>query len=77
MNRLKEIRQNRGLSQFELGKAIDVYPQKISDFECGRRDLRLGEAVKIANALKVSVNELIENEVVLASSGNNASGKST
>ena len=32
MNRLKEIRENRGLSQWELGKITDIYPQKISDF---------------------------------------------
>jgi len=75
MNRLKELRQNKGLSQFDLGRTVGIYPQKISDFECGRRDLRLGEAVNIANALNVSVNDLVgKNEnVALASSGDNAS----
>ena len=59
MNRLKEIRENRGLSQWELGKVTDIYPQKISDFERGRRDLRLNEAKRVADFLGVLVDELV------------------
>jgi transcriptional regulator with XRE-family HTH domain len=59
MNRLKEIRENRGLSQWQLGKTTDIYPQKISDFERGRRDLRLNEAKRVADFLGVSVDELL------------------
>jgi transcriptional regulator with XRE-family HTH domain len=59
MNRLKEIRENRGLSQWELGKITDIYPQKISDFERGRRDLRLNEAKRVADFLGVLVDELV------------------
>jgi transcriptional regulator with XRE-family HTH domain len=60
MNRLKEIRENRGLSQWELGKITDIYPQKISDFERGRRDLRLNEAKRVADFLGVNLAELVE-----------------
>lgn len=67
MNRLKELRQNKGLSQFDLGKSIDVYPQKISDFECGRRDLRLNEAKRVADFLNISVDELVEKSVLASS----------
>jgi transcriptional regulator with XRE-family HTH domain len=59
MNRLKEIRKNKRLSQFELGRAIDVYPQKISDFERGRRDLRLSEAKSVAEFLNISLDDLV------------------
>jgi transcriptional regulator with XRE-family HTH domain len=73
MNRLKEFRENRGLSQFALGKIINVYPQKISDFECGRRDLRLGEAKLVADFLNISLDELIGRSVLASSSNGNAS----
>jgi len=74
MNRLKEIRENRGLSQWKLGKVTDIYPQKISDFERGRRDLRLSEAKRVADCLGINLNELVD-KTMLASSGNdNASG---
>ena len=76
MNFLRKLRRDKGLSQFDLGRTVGIYPQKISDFECGRRDLRFREAVSIANALNVSVNELIENESVLASADNDNASKS-
>lgn len=60
MNKLKELREQKGFSQFELARITNIYPQKISNFECGKKDLRLGEAVQIANALNVSVDDLIK-----------------
>jgi hypothetical protein len=42
-----------------LGKITDIYPQKISDFERGRRDLRLNEAKRVADFLGVLVDELV------------------
>jgi len=60
MNHLKEFRKKHNLSQWELSKIINVYPQKISDFECGRRDLRLNEAKRVADVFGVSLEELIE-----------------
>jgi transcriptional regulator with XRE-family HTH domain len=60
MNRLKELRKNQGLSQWTLGKVTDIYPQKISDFERGQRDLRLNEAKRVADFLGVSLDELVK-----------------
>jgi transcriptional regulator with XRE-family HTH domain len=74
MNRLKELRQNKGLSQFDLGRTVGIYPQKISDFETGKRDLRLGEAVNIAKVLNVPIDELVKNEGGLTSAGYEGSG---
>jgi transcriptional regulator with XRE-family HTH domain len=58
MNRLKKFREMKGRTQFDLGRAIGVQPQKISDFENERRDLRFNEAVKAAKYLGVSLDEL-------------------
>ncbi len=58
MTRLREIRQNRGVTQFELSKIIDVHPQKISEIEHGKKDLRFQEALKAAQFLGVSLDEL-------------------
>lgn len=75
MNRLREIRQGKNVTQFELGKNVNVHPQKISEFEHGRRDLRLSEAVKAAQFLGVSLDELagLNEKSVLASQGGDAS----
>jgi len=60
MNRLKEFRTNKGLSQFDLGRVVGVHPQKISNYERGQCDLRLKEAIKIARTLQVNVDDLVE-----------------
>ena len=56
--RLREIRKQRGVTQFELGKFINVHPQRISEVEHGKGDLKLQQAIKAAEFLKVSLDEL-------------------
>ena len=56
--KLKELRLRTGKTQFEVGRAVNVQPQKISEVENGRRDLRFQEAVRIATFLKVSLDDL-------------------
>jgi len=56
--KLREIRLKTGMTQFELGKAINIQPQKISECENGKRDLRFQEAVRAAKYLGVSLDEL-------------------
>lgn len=58
MNQLREIRKQKGITQFELSKVIDVHPQRISEVEHGKADLRFQEAVKAAKYLNVSLDEL-------------------
>ena len=58
MLRLREIRKEKGITQFELGKFINVHPQRISEVEHGKKDLRLREAIKAAEFLNVSLDEL-------------------
>jgi DNA-binding XRE family transcriptional regulator len=59
VNRLKEIRKNKGLSQFNLAKLINVYPQKISEVELGKRDFKLAEAIRAAHVLDVEIEDLV------------------
>lgn len=58
MNLLKQFREIKGKTQFDLGRAINVQPQKISEVERGRRDLRFQEAVRAAKFLDVSLDDL-------------------
>jgi transcriptional regulator with XRE-family HTH domain len=56
--RLREIRKHRGITQFELGKFIDIHPQRISEIEHGKGDMKLQQAIKAAQFLNVSLDEL-------------------
>lgn len=58
MNHLRKLREERGLSQFEIGRVANIYPQKISEFERGHMDLRLNEAKNIAHFLGITLDEL-------------------
>ena len=37
MLKLKKLRENRGMTQAELGKALDISPSAIGMYEQGRR----------------------------------------
>lgn len=56
--RLREIRKQRGVTQFELGKFINVHPQRISEVEHGKGDIKFKQAIKTAQFLNVSLDEL-------------------
>lgn len=58
MNRLKELREEKNLSQRELGKAIGVTGQAISLYERGDRQLKLKTLGKLADYFGVSVDYL-------------------
>lgn len=56
--RLREIRKKRGVTQFELGKFINVHPQRISEVEHGKGDIKFRQAIRAAQFLNVSLDEL-------------------
>jgi transcriptional regulator with XRE-family HTH domain len=56
---LKTLRELRGLTQTELGAQSEIPAASISNFETGQRVPSLESLVKLANALKVSVDALI------------------
>lgn len=53
MNRLKEARMKKGISQLELYKESGVIPPRISNIECGHWIPSEEEKVKLANTLGV------------------------
>lgn len=53
--RIKEARQERGLSQEELAQIINSTKSAISRYESGKRQPRLDQLRRIANALNVTV----------------------
>ena len=57
--RIKEIRIKRHLSQARLSEIIEMSPTYISYIEGGYKSMSLETLVRIANALKVSVDMLL------------------
>ena len=59
MNRIRDIRQARGMTQKELADRLGVNQSMISDYEIGKVDLSLTKAVKIADILECDLNDLL------------------
>ncbi len=57
---LKTLRLKRKLSQGELSKSLNVDRAYISNIENGRMNPTLSTLEKIAQALKVSIKELVD-----------------
>ena len=55
----RTIRERRGLTQVALGQRAGIAPASISHFETGQRVPSLESLVKLADALGVSVDELL------------------
>ena len=60
--RLKEHRERVGISQRELARLSGVSQGYISDLEAGKKDPRLTQAAKLARALGVLVDDLLESD---------------
>lgn len=58
--RIKDCRKKAGLSQKELGKKLNVSQQHIAQYENDKRMPKLETISKIAAALKVNINDLLE-----------------
>lgn len=61
INRLRELRRERGLSQAELAEAIEVTRQTIIAVEADKYDPSLPMAYKLAAFFEVPVEELFFN----------------
>lgn len=59
MNRIRDIRQARGMTQKELADRLGVNQSMISDYESGKVELSLTKAVKIADILECDLNDLL------------------
>ena len=67
-SRIKHFRTERNLSQEELGSRISVNAQHVSNIEGGRRYPSLELLVSIANALDVSADDLLTDNLKHSSS---------
>lgn len=56
---VKNLRKERGLTQEALAEMSDFHPTYISNIEQGKRNLSLQAAYQIANALGVTVADLL------------------
>ena len=60
-NRLKELRESRGLSQSQLSERTGISVNNIVSWELGRRELvNIYTIIKLAEALNYSVMDFIE-----------------
>ena len=57
--RLRELREKHGLTQKELGNALNVTSQTISNYEIGKREPEISEFIKLADYFGVSIDYLI------------------
>jgi len=58
--RVKKIRLSKNMSQGDLAKILKVHPTYISSIERGKRNLSLKNIERLARALKVPMNELLQ-----------------
>ena len=56
---LRQLRQERGLSQEQLAARLGVRQEWISRYEVGERRLDVVELVELARALEVSLAEIL------------------
>jgi len=60
-DKLKKLRNQKGLSQEELAFKCGLHRTYISDIERGSRNVSLKNIEKVAKALKININELFKN----------------
>lgn len=68
-NILRRIREQKNLSQSELGEKAGLQPAAISHFENGRRAPSFANLRKLADALSVSIDYLLGREEEPAGAG--------
>ena len=59
MERIKELREAKKLSQLRLGMELDVAQETISGYEIGRSEPNLEMLVKLADTLDASVDYIL------------------
>lgn len=65
-NRIKELREAKGWTQWELAHRAQLWPARISQYENGKRVPPLYAAQAIAMALDATLDELFPREEVPA-----------
>lgn len=62
MNRLKELRKQKGLTLAELGKEVNLKNNTLSRYERGIREPNISTLIKLANLFDVTVDYIIGRE---------------
>lgn len=62
MNRLKELRKQKGLTLVELGKEVNLANNTLSQYERGIREPNISMLIKLADYFNVSVDYLVGRE---------------
>jgi transcriptional regulator with XRE-family HTH domain len=57
--RIKQLRRAAGLSQNQLARKAGVPVTTLRDWEYGRRTMRLQAAIQLADALALSLDDLV------------------
>lgn len=63
-NKLRVLRENKGILQKDLGEILGVSTSTIGMYEQGRREPDNGTLKKIANYFEVSIDYLLDNEKI-------------
>jgi len=64
--RLREIRENKGVSRNQLARTSGISASMIYQIETGRKNPTIRVLKKIADALDVKISELIDEENTLS-----------
>lgn len=62
-NRIRDARERRHLTQEKISEIVDISPTHMSVIERGVKGMKLSTFIKIANALDVSADELLQDEL--------------
>lgn len=57
---LRQLRQERELTQAQLGERLDITQRKVSLLESGDRRIDVIELIRIAKALEIGLTELLD-----------------
>lgn len=60
-SKIKAARQQKGMTQAELGKILGVSQSMIGQYESGARRPKIEQLIKISDALDIDINTLLEN----------------
>ena len=60
MEKLKELRKSKKITQEQLAEKLDISRSKVSSWETNRRDMSITDAIKLAKIYEVSLDNLFE-----------------
>lgn len=58
--RIKDLREERGMTQYACAPLLGVSRQYLADVECGRRNVSLGRLASIAEGFGITLEELFK-----------------